>query len=252
MNQKITAIIPTKNEEHNIEGVLQSVSFADEIMVVDSFSTDRTVELARKYTDFILQREYNYSASQKNWAIPQASNEWILLVDSDERITPSLREEIRGVLEEGTDKSAFTIHRINYFMGKPIKYSGWQNDRVTRLFKRDACRYEDKFVHAEIVTQGGVGKLKNSMLHHTYTNLKSFLEKMDRYATWSAYDRQHKVKNVNFFHLSMKPGYRFVNDYIFRLGILDGRRGFILSVISAYSVFLRYVKLMRLKENEIL
>jgi glycosyltransferase involved in cell wall biosynthesis len=248
--EKLTAIIPTKNEEHNIEAVLQSVAFADEIMVVDSFSTDKTVELAGKYTDFILQREYQYSASQKNWAIPQASNPWILLVDADERITPELALEIRRVLESGTDKSAFWIYRRNYFMGKPVKFSGWQNDCVIRLFKRDACRYEDKHVHAEIKTQGKIGKLKNRMEHHTYKDLKTYLAKIDQYTTWSAYDRIHKIKKVTLFHLAVKPLYRFFNHYILRMGVLDGKTGFVISVFSGYSVFLRFLKLMQLKNNE--
>lgn len=206
---KITAIIPTKNEQHNIEQVLQSVLFADEIMVVDSFSTDKTIELAKKYTDFIIQREYQYPASQKNWAIPQASYEWILLVDSDERITPELAQEIQTVLRNGTDKSAFWIYRRNYFMGKQIKFSGWQNDRVIRFFKRDECRYEDKLVHEEIITNGKVGKLKNRMIHYTYKDLKSYLAKLDQYTTWSAQDSINKISRVTYFHLFVKPMYRF-------------------------------------------
>ena len=248
--EKLTAIIPTKNEAHNIEAVLKSVSFADEIMVVDSFSTDDTVALAQKYTDFIIQREYQYSASQKNWAIPQASNRWILLVDADERITPELRSEIKEILEKGADKSAFWIYRRNSFMGKPVRFSGWQNDRVIRLFKRDECRYADKHVHAEIITKGKIGKLKNRMDHYTYKDLKTYLAKMDQYTTWSAYDRMPKIKKVRFFHLGIKPLYRFFTHYILRLGFLDGRTGFIISVFSAYSVFLRFLKLIQIKNNE--
>jgi glycosyltransferase involved in cell wall biosynthesis len=248
--EKLTAIIPTKNEEHNIEAVLQSVSFADEIMVVDSFSTDKTIELAKKYTDFIIQREYQYSASQKNWAIPQASNQWVLLVDSDERVTPELREEIQNILEYGTDKTAFWIYRKNCFMGAQVKFSGWQNDRVIRLFRRDECRYEDKHVHAEIKTRGKVGKLKNPMEHNTYKDLKTYLAKMDQYASWSAYDRIHKIKKVTWFHLAVKPLYCFFTHYFLRLGVLDGKTGFVISVISGYSVFLRFLKLMQIKNNE--
>ncbi|MBU4001208.1 MAG: glycosyltransferase family 2 protein [Proteobacteria bacterium] len=248
--KKLTVIIPVKNEEHHIEAALQSVAFADEIMVVDSFSTDRTVELAKKYTDFILQREYDYPASQKNWAIPRASHEWILLLDADERISPELQAEICSILNQDTDKSAFWIYRRNHFMGKPVRFSGWQNDRVIRLIKRDECRYEDKLVHEEIVTQGEVGRLKNPMLHFTYTNLKAYLAKMDRYTTWSALEKNKKTKSVTFFHLGIKPCYRFFTHYILRLGILDGQVGFIISALSAYSIFLRYLKMLRLKEKE--
>jgi len=248
--EKLTAIIPTKNEAHNIAAVLQSVSFADEILVVDSFSTDKTIDIARKYTDFIIQREYQYSASQKNWAIPQASSTWILLVDADERIPPELGKEIRGILNSGTDKSAFWIYRRNYFMGKPVKFSGWQNDRVIRLFKRDECRYEDKHVHAEIITRGKIGKLKNRMVHNTYKDLKTYLAKIEQYTTWSAYDRIDKNKKVTYFHLFLKPLYRFFTYFVIRMGFLDGKTGFVIAVFSGYSVFLRFLKLMQIKNNE--
>ena len=247
---KLTAIIPTKNEAHNIEAALKSVLFADEIMVVDSFSTDETVQLARTYTDFVLQREYDYPASQKNWAISQASHEWVLLLDADERIPHELQMEIIEILKNGTDKSAFWIYRRNHFMGKPIRFSGWQNDRVIRLIRRDKCRYADKLVHEEIETNGEVGVFKNRMLHFTYTDLKTYLEKMDRYTTWAAMEKMKKNRRVNFFHLGIKPLYRFFTHYFLRFGFLDGKHGLIISVLSAYSVFLRYVKIFRLKENE--
>jgi glycosyltransferase involved in cell wall biosynthesis len=159
---KLTAIIPTGNEEHNIREVLESVTFADEIMVVDSFSTDNTVAIAKEYTNFILQRDYKYSASQKNWAIPQATHDWILLVDADERVTPELQKEIKHILKNPPQHiTGYWIYRMNHFMGERVKYSGWQNDKVIRLFRKDHCKYEDKMVHAEIVTDGEVGFLKN-------------------------------------------------------------------------------------------
>ncbi|MCH8318781.1 MAG: glycosyltransferase family 2 protein, partial [Bacteroidetes bacterium] len=191
----LTVIIPCKNEAHNIEQVLQSVSWADEIMVVDSFSTDKTVEFAKKYTDFILQHECIDSmtqqyvdSAQKNWAIPQANNEWILLVDADERVTAELKQEILEVLNNNPQEVAFWIKLENYFMGKKIKYSGWQHDAVIRLFKRDHCKYEQKYVHAEIVANGKIGYLKSKLLHHTYKGLKHYLEKWDRYTSLSAKD----------------------------------------------------------------
>jgi glycosyltransferase involved in cell wall biosynthesis len=204
--KKLTAIIPVKNEEHHIEGVLQSVAFADEIMVVDSFSTDKTLELAKKFTDFILQREYDYPAAQKNWAIPQASHEWVLLMDADERITPELQAEICGLLGRDIQESAFWIYRRNHFMGKPIRFSGWQHDRVIRLIKKEACRYNDKLVHEEIVTRGKVGRLKNPMLHFTYTDLKTYLAKMDRYTTWSALEKSKKTRLPFLCPLFFKAG----------------------------------------------
>lgn len=248
--QKLTAIIPTGNEEHNIEEAIKSVSFADEVMVVDSFSTDRTVEIAKKHTDFVIQREYENSTSQKNWAIPQANYEWILLLDADERVTPKLKKEIQSILEKGTDKSAFWIRRQNHFMGKKVKYSGWQTDAVIRLFKRDECRYENKHVHGEIITEGKVSRLKNKLEHYTYIDLAHNLRKADRYSTWGAYDRVDKVKKVTLFHLGIKPTARFFRHYIIRGGILDGKVGFIISAMSAYIVFIRNLKLWRIQNGE--
>ena len=154
--KRITAIIPTFNEQHNIVDVIKSVDFADEIMIVDSFSTDKTVELATPLVDTILQRKYENSASQKNWSIPQAKYQWILLLDADERVKKELKKEILSVLESKTNYSAFWIKRENYFMGKKIYFSGWRGDRVIRLFKRDECKYEEKYVHAEIVSKGKI------------------------------------------------------------------------------------------------
>ncbi len=143
---KLTTIIPTGNEAHNIIEAIKSVEFADEVMVVDSFSTDATVKLAEPLADTILQREYENSASQKNWAIPQAQHEWILLLDADERVTPALKKEVLSIINSNTQYSGFWIKRQNYFMKKKVRFSGWQGDKVIRLFKRDECKYENNII----------------------------------------------------------------------------------------------------------
>lgn len=248
---KLTAIIPTGNEEHNIEEVLQSVAFADEVMVVDSYSTDRTIELAKKHTDFIIQREYENSASQKNWAIPQASNDWILLVDADERVTPELQKEIKQILQN-PDKDAYWIFRKNYLMGKHLRYSGWQGDKVIRLFRKSKCRYEDKKVHAEVIVDGKTGYLKHKLKHNTYVGFDRYIAKAYRYSTWGAYDRVAKTQKITMFHLLLKPMFTFFKMYILKLGILDGKVGFIISAHSANYIFQRSVKIWRIKEGETL
>lgn len=247
--EKLSAIIPTGNEEHNIEQVLQSVSFADEIMVVDSYSTDRTVELARPHADKIIQREYENSASQKNWAIPQASHEWILLVDADERVTPELQEEIKKILQK-PDKDAYWIYRKNFLMGRALHYSGWQGDKVIRLFRKSKCRYEDKQVHAEVIVNGSTGFIQKKLHHHTYSGLDSYLAKAYRYSTWGAYDRVPKTKRITLYHLLLKPMFTFFKMYFLRLGILDGKVGFILAAHSAHYIFERSLKIWRIKEGE--
>ncbi len=247
--EKLTAIIPTGNEEHNIVAALKSVDFADEKMVVDSLSKDKTVELATKIADTILHREYENSASQKNWAIPQAKYRWILLLDADERVTPELKKEVIKVINSNTHLSGFWIKRENYFMGKKVRFSGWRGDKVIRLFRRDECKYEKKYVHAEIVSDGEIGILKSKLIHNTYNSKKAYLQKLERYAKWQAKDYDEKVKKINAYHTIIKPLIRFLKHYIIQLGILDGNVGFIISSYQARAVKMRY-KYLKEYRNE--
>lgn len=249
---QITAIIPVYNEQDNIAEAIASVSFANEILVVDAFSSDNTVAIAKQFEKVkVIQREYGYSASQKNWAIPQATHEWIFLLDADERVPEALKNEILQTIQQPENHVAYWIPRSNIFMGKALKYV-WKNDSVIRLFKRDACRYEDKNVHAEIIADGTIGKLKNALIHDTYQykGLENHLQKNYRYSTWAAHDKFNKTGNINIFHLAVKPTAAFLKRYVVQLGFLDGKQGFIISVFGAWSVFLRYVKIWRMQQGE--
>ncbi|MBL7663854.1 MAG: glycosyltransferase family 2 protein [Bacteriovoracaceae bacterium] len=255
--QKITAIIPTFNEEIHIKAAIESVLWCDEIIVVDSFSTDKTVEIAKSFSQVkLLQRDYQYSASQKNWTIPQAKHEWIFLLDADEIPTPKLVEEIKTILKTGTPHAGFWVYRNTHFMGKAIKFSGWQSDRVIRLFKRDECRYQDLKVHAEIESKGEISKLKNKLIHYTYKDFSSYLKKADRYTNWGAMDRftkmQKKNQKIGVFEIITKPVFRFLRHYVLKLGVLDGIHGFVVSSLGAYNVFIRTVKIWRLQNGETL
>ena len=249
---KLSVLITTYNEAENIEGVLGSVAnWVDEIIIVDSFSTDDTVALAKAFDVKILQRKYVSPADQKNWIIPQAANDWILILDADERVTPKLKTEIVTLLQEQPSKDAYWIPRQSFFMGKKVRYSGWQGDAVIRLIKRDKCRYDDVQVHEEIKTDRiEVGRLKNKLEHYTYKDLDHFLAKMQRYSDWSAQDHFKKTPKVTFFHLYLKPFFRFIKHYIFQLGFLDGKVGFIISAIMAWGVFLRYVKIQEIRSKK--
>ena len=246
----LSVIITTLNEADNIEGVMASVAGADEILVIDSFSEDDTKSIAEKNGATVLEREYQGPADQKNWAIPQARNEWILILDADERITPPLWEEIQEVLsQEEIEYDGYWINRQNYFMGQKINYSGWQGDAVIRLIRRDTCRYDDKQVHEEIKVEGvKIASLSQRMDHYTFKNATHFLEKMRRYGKWSAQDHLEKTKSVGLFQLWGKPLFRFIKHYFIQRGFLDGRVGFIISVIMAWGVFLRYLYLIELKK----
>ena len=247
---KLTALIPVGNEIHNIEKVIASVSFADEILVVDSFSTDGTYEKAQELATKAIRREYKYSASQKNWAIPQAKHEWILLVDADERVTPDLKEEILKILQNSTnDIVAYWIGRNNHFMGERVNYSGWRNDSVIRLFKRDYCKYEDKHVHAEIIAEGKIGKLDQKLYHNTYVTFDKYVEKMNRYASWQAKDYDKKTSRLTPYHFVIKPFWGFFKHYFIQSGFRDGVVGLTIGYMQAYVVFMRYVKLWLLRKN---
>lgn len=243
--QPITAILPVGNEIHNINDVINSVSFADEILVVDSMSTDGTFEIASSKNVKIIRRPYGYSSSQKNFAIPQAKHDWIILVDADERVTPRLKDEI---LLKMCDPSkgghvAYWIRRSNHFMGKAVRFSGMRNDKVIRLFMRDKCRYEDKMVHAEIIADGKVGKLKNKFYHNTYIDIDTYVKKLNRYATWQARDYHKTTGRLTAFHFVVKPAYGFFKHYFIQLGFLDGVVGFVLAYLRSYGIIMRYVKL---------
>lgn len=241
---KLSVIIPTYNEQSHIGELLEQLAWVDEILVIDSFSTDQTLDIAKKYDTKILQRVYEGPADQKNWAIQQAKNQWILLLDADERLTPLLTNEIKEILaKKNIPADGFWIKRQNYFMGKKIKYSGWQGDKVVRLIDGKKCKYNSKQVHEEIEDTGNIAILTHQMEHYTYKNMEHFLAKMQRYATWSALDYTGKTPSVGLFHLWIKPLFRFFKHYILKRGFLDGQVGFIISVIMAWGVFLRYVKI---------
>ncbi len=242
--QPITVIIPTYNEEKNLEDAIRSVLWADEIMVVDSFSTDGTLEIAKRYGCRILQHEYVNSATQKNWAIPQASHEWVMILDADERVTPELREEILRELENPR-YDGYYIGRRNYFLGYPLNYGGWgpEEDRNIRLFKRDISRYEDKEVHADvIVSTGRVGQFKHPLIHHSYRTLKQYFRKMERYTDWAAKDIVKAGKRPNLFNLVLRPVGDFVKFYILKQGFRDGMPGLIIALLSSYYVMVKYAK----------
>lgn len=247
----LTAIIPVGNEIHNIEEVIASVAFADEILIVDSHGTDGTYEKALELATKVIRRDFNYPASQKNWAIPQAKHEWILLLDADERVTPELKEEILDVLRTPPpeDVVGYWIGRKNHFMGQRVKHSGWKNDKVIRLFKRDFCRYENKNVHEEIIAQGKLRRLKNKLYHDTYITLDIYLEKMNRYAWWQAKDYDKITGRLTGFHFVLKPMYSFFKHYVLQGGFRDGVVGITIAYIQGYTVFMRYAKLWLLRKN---
>ncbi len=240
---KISALAITLNEAEVIEGFISSLWFADEIIIVDSFSTDKTVELASKFDKVkVLLRKFDNFSDQKNYAIAQAKNDWVVFFDPDEEVTKSMGEEILVVLEH-PKAIAYYVKRELYFMGKRIKYSGFQTDWVIRVFNKKQCRYNGNLVHETLDANGPTEKLQTRLPHHTYKSFDNYTGKLHRYSALQARMLYDKKKKPTLFHFLFRPFYRFWHQYLLRLGILDGKEGFILAYINAFSVFKRYVNL---------
>jgi glycosyltransferase involved in cell wall biosynthesis len=243
----LTALVPAFNEEETLGDCLKSVAFADEILVVDSFSTDRTVAIATAHGARVIQREYGYSASQKNWAIPQATHEWVLLVDADERVTPALRDEILATLAAGPVADGYWVRRDNYFLGRHIRHCGWGSDTVVRLFRRDRSRYQDRQVHAEIDLPGPLPTLRHPLEHHTFRSFAQYWRKLDRYSDWGARQMHQEGRRTGAAGILFRPVGRFVRMYLLERGFLEGTHGVALSLLGAFTVYLKYVRLWELQ-----
>ena len=246
---KITAIIPTFNEEIHIEDAIKSVNFADEIIVIDSFSTDKTVTLANKHNVRLIQREFDDFSTQKNYAIDQAKNDWIYVLDADERVTDELRVEIIDAANKPNNFVGFYVYRTFYFIGRKIKYSGWQRDKVARLFNRNFCRYNGNLVHEVIKADGELGFLKNKLEHYSYRGFDHYISKLNQYAWLQAKQLNQKGERVTLYHVFVKPPARFVIHYFIRLGFLDGFPGFVIAATQSYGVLTRFIKLWLLRRD---
>lgn len=243
---KITAIIPTLNEEDNIQRAINSVLFADEIMVIDSFSTDKTVKIVEENNSVkLLQRKFDDFSTQKNFAIKQAKHNWILVLDADEELPERLQKEIQETVNNPKDSVAFYIKRNFFYKGKRINFSGFRTSKVKRLFLNKKCNYVG-VVHEELKCDGKVTYLENKLNHYSFKNSEHYKQKLNQYAMLQAKELFSKGKKVTIFHTFVKPLTRFFIHYIIRLGILDGFRGFQLSYLMAYGVSKRYEFLNKL------
>jgi len=241
----VSLVVVTFNEEKSIARCLSSADGVGEIIVVDSFSTDSTVDIARSFGAIVYQREYISAADQKNWAIGKASKDWILVLDADESLSPQLREEIAEVVSAG-GVDAYKIRRISEFFGKVIKHCGWGNDWVTRFFRRGKGRYQERMVHEKLIVDGKTSRLKNVIEHNPYKDLTDYFSKLVDYARRSAIQMKREGRSW-FPQIFLNPPARFMRMYLLQLGFLDGVRGFILCTLASFSVFLKYAFL---KESE--
>jgi len=240
---KISALAITLNEAEVIEDFIKSLWFADEIIIIDSYSDDDTVTLASQHDNVtVLKRNFDNFSEQKNYAISQANNDWVVFFDPDEEVTQGMAEEVLNTLKS-PKTVAYYVKRELYFMGKRIKYSGFQTDWVVRVFKKEHCKFNGDLVHETLDVNGITAKLKTRLPHHTYKNIDDYTAKLHRYSALQARMMYEKKMKPNLFHFLFRPCYRFWHQYLLRLGILDGKEGFILAYINAFSVFKRYVNL---------
>ncbi len=241
---KVSAILTTLNEEKHIAGCIESLLWCDEILLVDSFSTDRTPEIAQRYEKVRFhQRTYFGSAAQKNWAMDQVQNEWILIFDADERCTPALQKEIEDLLASRPQHDAYTIKRQVYFMNRVIRFSGWQHDRVVRLVRRGTARYPNRRVHADMITRGPAPIMRNFMIHYMTDSFDEYARRIEKYSFWGAAQNWKEGRKSGFAEIFGRSLWRFLRTYIFQLGILDGMHGLVFCMLQAYGTYLKWALL---------
>ncbi len=241
---EFSAVIITHNEERRLEPALQSVAgLALEIVVVDSFSTDGTVKLAKKYTGLVFERAWTNFADQKNFANGRASCPWILSLDADERVSPELREELSELKRTDPECAGFSIPRRVFYLGRWIRHSGWYPDRKLRLFRKDKARWEGEYVHEKLVVAGRVEKLHGAIHHFTYRNISDHLARINKFSDLGAHKLYARKKKACWYHFVFLPGFRFFRAYVLKLGFLDGFPGLVISTLTGYAVFARYAKL---------
>lgn len=248
--EKLTAVVPTYNEEAKIGDCLRSLRWADELLVIDSHSEDDTVRIAREVADRVELHPFENFARQKNRCLERASYRWILLVDADERVSPELREEIAGVMSMPAH-DGYWIPRINHFLGRRIRGAGWGGEKVLRLFDRTKGEYPDREVHERLRLSGTDGCLKGPLLHYPYESLEEYWVKFNRYVWASALELRRQGRRGGILPLMLRPPARFLRMYLLQMGFMDGVHGLMISGLAAFQVYAKYARLWELdRENE--
>src|SRR3954464_2882186 len=239
---KITATIITYNEERNIARAMESLRCCDEIVVVDSGSSDRTAEIAEKLGARVIESEWGGYARQKNYAAECAGNDWIMSLDADEALSEALEGEIWQIKKAGPRFQAYTMPRLAQYLGRWILHSGWYPDRKVRLFNRKSAKWTGTFVHESVSVDGEVGHLRSNLLHFTCSSLSEHLRSMDTYTTLAAQEIVSLGKPVTFLKLLLDPGWTFFRTYLLHLGFLDGFEGLIIAYMAGFYNFVKYSK----------
>ena len=239
---KISATIITYNEERNLPRAIESLRCCDEIVVVDSGSTDRTTEIAERFGARVLEANWRGYAGQKNYASDQARYDWVLSIDADEALSEDLEGEIWSLKKKGPDCDAYTVPRLAQYLGKWILHSGWYPDRKIRLFDRRKASWRGEYVHESVFCAGRVGQLEGNLLHYTCDSLTEHLKTMDRYTTLAAEEVVARKTKIGYRHLLLDPSWTFFKSYFVQRGFLDGVEGLSIAYMASLYTFLKYAK----------
>ncbi len=249
MPDHLSIILITKNEAANIRACLESVAWADEIIVVDSGSTDDTVAICRELGATVHEHDWPGFGEQKNRALGYATKDWVLSLDADERVTPELRAEIETVLRNESASDAYLVPRLSNYCGRFMRHSGWYPDLLPRLFKRGKARFSDDLVHERLIIEGDTGELKGMLLHYAFDDLEEVLHKVNQYSSAGAAMMQRRGRQASLSGAVLRGLWSFMRTYVLRAGFLDGREGFMLAVSNAEGTYYRYLKLMLLNRK---
>ena len=248
---KLSVILITKNEAANIRDCLDSVAWADEIIVVDSGSTDDTVAICKELGAQVYVQDWPGFGIQKNRALGYARNDWVLSLDADERVTAELHAEIEKVLSsEHHTASAYNVSRLSNFCGQFMRHSGWYPDLLPRLFKRGTARFSEDLVHERLIVEGEVGLLQGLLLHYSFDDMEEVLQKINQYSSAGAAMMFKRGKRTTLTGTVGRGIWSFIRSYILRAGFLDGKKGFMLAVSNAEGTYYRYIKLLLMQEKE--
>jgi glycosyltransferase involved in cell wall biosynthesis len=245
---KLSVTVIARDEAANIAAALQSVAWADELIVVDSQSRDDTVAIARRYTDHVVVREWAGYPAQKNYAASLATHDWILSLDADERVTPALAAEIQRTLKREPGEKAFSVPRVTWHLGRWIRTTDWYPDYQLRLYDRRSAEWTGRYVHESLTVSGAVGRLREDLQHFAYRDIAEHLETIDRYTTYAARQMHEDGRRVGWLQIAGHPPLAFLRNYLLKRGIADGVPGLVISAMNAYYVLLKFAKLWEIQQ----
>ena len=247
---RLSVVVITRNEAANIRAALESVRWADELVVVDSGSTDDTLRIARGIADRVTAHEWQGYGAQKNHAAGLAAHDWILSLDADERVSPALAREIRSLLDAEPAARGYRCPRVTRYLGRWIRSTDWYPDLQLRLYDRRAARWSDRLVHESVAIDGAVGRLRGELEHHAYRDVSHHLQTIDRYTTLAARQMRREGRRAGWIDLAVRPPAAFVRNYVLRGGMRDGALGLVVSLLNAGYVFLKFAKLWERQRTE--